>query len=118
VQAYFGRYFDESNTGLPFGCLLTQILIDSGISIASEPKMKIQDPLKKQTECGFLLPDCTATSAGCQLFSDYGGSGSYSGGHEFHAVVYVIHATGHLYHAAGGSLHQPPGVPQVPPPVQ
>jgi hypothetical protein len=27
---------DESNTGLPFGCLLTQIILQSGISIASE----------------------------------------------------------------------------------
>jgi hypothetical protein len=32
---------DESNIGLPFYCLLTQILIQSGISIAGEPKMKI-----------------------------------------------------------------------------
>jgi hypothetical protein len=40
---------DESNTGLPFGCLLTQIILQSGISIAGEPKMKIQDPLNKQT---------------------------------------------------------------------
>jgi hypothetical protein len=40
---------DESNTGLPFGCLLTQIILQSGIGIASEPKMKIQDPLSKQT---------------------------------------------------------------------
>jgi hypothetical protein len=39
---------DESNTGLPFGCLLTQIILQSGISIAGEPKMKIQDPLNKQ----------------------------------------------------------------------
>jgi hypothetical protein len=39
---------DESNTGLPFGCLLTQIILQSGISIAGEPKMKIQDPLSKQ----------------------------------------------------------------------
>jgi hypothetical protein len=40
---------DESNIGLPFGCLLTQIILQSGISIAGEPKMKIQDPLSKQT---------------------------------------------------------------------
>jgi hypothetical protein len=32
---------DESNTGLPFGCLLTQIILQSGISIAGEPKIKI-----------------------------------------------------------------------------
>jgi hypothetical protein len=40
---------DESNTGLPFDCLLTQIILQLGINIAGEPKMKIQDPLSKQT---------------------------------------------------------------------
>jgi peptidoglycan hydrolase CwlO-like protein len=40
---------DESNTGLPFGCLLTQIILQSGISITGEPKMKIQDLISKQT---------------------------------------------------------------------
>jgi hypothetical protein len=40
---------DESNTALPFGFLLTQIILQSTISIASEPKMKIQFPLSKQT---------------------------------------------------------------------
>jgi hypothetical protein len=40
---------DEGNTGLPFGCLLTQIILQSGISIAGEPKMEIQDPISKQT---------------------------------------------------------------------
>jgi len=40
---------DESITGLHFGCLLTQIILQSGISIVGELKMKIQDPLSKQT---------------------------------------------------------------------
>jgi hypothetical protein len=40
---------DESNIGLPFDCLLTQIILQSGINIASEPKIKIQDPLSKET---------------------------------------------------------------------
>jgi hypothetical protein len=40
---------DESNTGLPFGCLLTQIILQSGIGLTGEPKMKIQDPISKQT---------------------------------------------------------------------
>jgi hypothetical protein len=31
---------DESNTGLPFGCLLTQIILQSGINITGEPKKK------------------------------------------------------------------------------
>jgi hypothetical protein len=39
---------DESNTGLPFGCLLTQIILQSGIGVTREPKMKIQDPISKQ----------------------------------------------------------------------
>jgi hypothetical protein len=40
---------DESNTGLPFGCLLTQIILQSSINIIGEPKMKIQQPISKQT---------------------------------------------------------------------
>jgi len=40
---------DKSNTGLPFGCLLTQIILQSGINIIGEPKMKIQQPINKQT---------------------------------------------------------------------
>jgi hypothetical protein len=32
---------DESNTGPPFGYLLTQIILQSGIGVAGEPKMKI-----------------------------------------------------------------------------
>jgi hypothetical protein len=40
---------DEGNTCLPFGCLLTQIILQSGINITREPKMKIQQPISKQT---------------------------------------------------------------------
>jgi hypothetical protein len=40
---------DEGNTGLPFGCLLTQIILQSGINIIGEPKMKIQQPISKET---------------------------------------------------------------------
>jgi hypothetical protein len=40
---------DEHHTGLPFGCLLTQIVLQSGIIITGEPKMKIQQPISKQT---------------------------------------------------------------------
>jgi hypothetical protein len=40
---------DEGNAGLPFGCLLTQIILQSSIGIVGEPKMKIQDPISKQT---------------------------------------------------------------------
>jgi hypothetical protein len=38
---------DENNTGLPFSCLLTQIILQSGIFLDGEPKMKIQDPTSK-----------------------------------------------------------------------
>jgi hypothetical protein len=40
---------DESNTGLSYDCLLTQIILQPGIGITGEPKMKIQDPINKQT---------------------------------------------------------------------
>jgi len=42
---------DEGNTGLPFGCLLTQIILQSDIIITGEPKMKmkIQQAIGKQT---------------------------------------------------------------------
>jgi hypothetical protein len=40
---------DESNAGLPFGCLITQIILQSGINVHGEPRMKIQQPLSKQT---------------------------------------------------------------------
>jgi hypothetical protein len=33
---------DESNTGLPFGCLITQIILQLGINVNGEPRMKIQ----------------------------------------------------------------------------
>jgi hypothetical protein len=38
---------DEGNTGLPFGCLLTQIILNSVIGVTGEPKMKIQNPISK-----------------------------------------------------------------------
>jgi hypothetical protein len=40
---------DESTAGPPFGCLLTQIILQSGINVNGEPKMKIQQPISKQT---------------------------------------------------------------------
>jgi hypothetical protein len=40
---------DESTAGLPFGCLLTQIILQSDVNITGEPKMKIQQPISKQT---------------------------------------------------------------------
>jgi hypothetical protein len=40
---------DEGNTDLPFGCLLAQIILQSGINITGEPKMKIHQPISKQT---------------------------------------------------------------------
>jgi hypothetical protein len=40
---------DESTAGLPFGCLLTQIILQSGINVNGEPNMKIQQPISKHT---------------------------------------------------------------------
>jgi len=40
---------NESNTGLPYGCLITQIILQSGINVNGELRMKIQLPLSKQT---------------------------------------------------------------------
>jgi hypothetical protein len=52
VQAHFEVILearDESTAGLPFGYLLTQIILQSGINVNGEPKMKIQQPISKQT---------------------------------------------------------------------
>jgi len=40
---------DESTAGLSFGCLLTQIILQLGVNVIGEPKMKIQQPISKQT---------------------------------------------------------------------
>jgi hypothetical protein len=40
---------DEGIPGLPFGYLLTQIILQSGVNVNGEPKMKIQQPISKQT---------------------------------------------------------------------
>jgi len=40
---------DENNAGLPFGCLLTQIILQSGIDVNGESRMKMQHPLSKHT---------------------------------------------------------------------
>jgi hypothetical protein len=134
---------DEGNTGLPFGCLLTQIILQSGVIITGEPKMKIQQPIGKQTlmksnaqlrrddsddempipaamPVGF--PDMASSSQTIlplepeiTFFTDHGGLSYYSGRHEHHAAVH------HLY-AARSALHQQAdladpvgsqGVPQV-----
>jgi hypothetical protein len=52
VQAHLGVILearDESIAGLPFGCLLTQIILQSGINVNGELKMKIQHPISTQT---------------------------------------------------------------------
>jgi hypothetical protein len=38
---------DEGTAGLPFGCLLTQIILQSGVNVNGEPKMKIQQTISK-----------------------------------------------------------------------
>jgi hypothetical protein len=40
---------DENNAGLPFGSLLTQIILQFGINVNGEPRMKMKQPLSKQT---------------------------------------------------------------------
>jgi hypothetical protein len=40
---------DEGNIGLPFGCLITQIILQASIDVSGELNMKIQDPINKQT---------------------------------------------------------------------
>jgi hypothetical protein len=40
---------DEGNAGLQFGCLLTQIILQSGVTVSGKPKTKIQQPISKQT---------------------------------------------------------------------
>jgi hypothetical protein len=40
---------DETTAGLSFGCLLTQIILQSSINVNGEPKMKIQQPISKHT---------------------------------------------------------------------
>jgi len=40
---------DENTIGLPFGCLSTQIIMQSDINISGEPKMNIQEPISNQT---------------------------------------------------------------------
>jgi len=40
---------DEGTAGLPFGCLITKIILQSGINVNGELRMKMQQPLSKQT---------------------------------------------------------------------
>ena len=40
---------DDHHAGLPFGCLLTRIILQSGIPITGEPKLRLLQPLSKQT---------------------------------------------------------------------
>jgi hypothetical protein len=40
---------DEGTAGLPFSCLITQIILQSGINVYRVPRMKMKQPLSKQT---------------------------------------------------------------------
>jgi hypothetical protein len=40
---------DEHSTGLPFACLITKLIIQSGIDVSAEPVIRIQDSLGSQT---------------------------------------------------------------------
>jgi hypothetical protein len=39
---------DEHSTGLPFACLITRLIIQSGIDVTGQPVIRIQDPLGSQ----------------------------------------------------------------------
>jgi hypothetical protein len=120
---------DEGNTGLPFGYLLTQIILQLGIGVTGEQKMKIQDPISKQTLMKFnaqlrcddqddvprpppihvAVPDMASSSQSAPPPSqqDVGYAqileafGCTPRRHELYAV-------GTFIFAAGGSLDQPP----------
>jgi hypothetical protein len=36
---------DEHSTGLPFECLITRLIVQSGINVSAQPVMRIHDPL-------------------------------------------------------------------------
>jgi hypothetical protein len=38
---------DEGTASLPFGCLITQIILQSDINVDGEPRMKMKQPLSK-----------------------------------------------------------------------
>jgi hypothetical protein len=121
---------DESNTALPFGCLVTQIILQSGININGESKMKIQQPLSKHTlmksnaqlrtddsddEVPILatmpvgFPDMASSSqdspafrARDQFFLNHGGLSCYSWRHEHHAAVHHVYTAGGAFHKQAG----------------
>jgi hypothetical protein len=135
---------DEGNTGLPFGCLLTQIILQLGINITGEPKIKIQHPISKQTlmksnaqlrrddsddevpiPAAMLVgfPDMASFSQTVppseleiNFFTDHGGLDCYSGRHEHHAAVHHFYTVGGAFHQQAGRAESAgsPGVPQVP----
>jgi hypothetical protein len=47
IQGVMLEARDEGNADLLFGCLLTQIILQSGVNVIGEPKMKIQQPISK-----------------------------------------------------------------------
>jgi hypothetical protein len=36
---------DEHSTGFPFACLITRLIIQSGIDVSAQQVMRIQDPI-------------------------------------------------------------------------
>jgi len=123
---------DEGNTGLPFGCLLIQIILQSSISIVGKPKMKIQDPISKQTlmksnaqlrrddQDDDVPPPLIPVGIPNVASSSQTLSCHHSRmlailrlwrhwplfrGHEFHVAIHVINVAVHLCHEVGGSLN-------------
>jgi hypothetical protein len=119
---------DEGNTGLPFGCLLTQIILQSGINVTGEPKMKIQHTLMKsnaqlqrdnsdnEVPVPFTMPVGFPDKASSfQTVPPSEPEVNYSqimealaaiqGGEELYTGIYILHAAVHHHYAVGGTLH-------------
>jgi hypothetical protein len=126
---------DEGNVGLPFGCLITQIILQSGVDVTGKPKM-IQQPISKQTlmksnaqlrrdDSDDEVPVVAAMPVG---FPEMASSSqtvppsepevNYSqimealaaiqgGGDKQYAGVHVLHAADRRFYAARSALHQP-----------
>jgi len=132
---------DEGIAGLSFGCLLSQIILQSGINIDGEPRMKIKQPLSKQTlmksnaqlrrdesdddmltAMHVAFPEVASSSYTVppsepgKFFSGHGGLSCYSGRDDHHAAIYLLHAAGNvaLWQKGGANPSGPSRVPPSP----
>jgi hypothetical protein len=126
---------DEGTAGLPFVYLITQIILQSGINVKGEPRMKMQQPLSKQTllksnaQLRREEPDEDILAAMHVGFPDVASSShtvppsepevnfsqimealaTLQGGDEQYAGIDVLHAAVCVLHAAGNAVHQQKG---------